>query len=39
MQKKKKLKILGNMNFIGELFLAKVISSQVINIINRTKID
>lgn len=27
------------MNFIGELFLAKVISSKVIDIINRTKLD
>ena len=26
-EEKKKMKILGNMNFIGELFLKKVISS------------
>lgn len=36
---KKKTKILGNMNFIGELFVSKVISQKIIDLINRTKID
>lgn len=36
---KKKTKILGNMNFIGELFVSKVISQKIIDLINRTKFD
>lgn len=35
----KKKKILGNMNFIGELFVSKVIPLKIIDLINRTKFD
>lgn len=35
----KKKKILGNMNFIGELFLAKVIRQKIIDLINRQGFD
>jgi hypothetical protein len=35
----KRKKILGNMNFIGELFLSKVIRQKIIDLINRQGFD